>query len=108
MSNVEVPAPVPPSSPDAWYAPGVRDQYTVAPGVVVTVRERAGDPPFAYEARPPAVPRGERETLTRLREFFADATVQPPLTREAAREGVAAGLPGKWARAVDLNEGDRC
>ena len=101
MSNVEVPAPVPPSSPDAWYAPAVRDQYTVAPGVVVTVRERAGDPPFAYETRLPAVPRGERETLTRLREFFADATVQPPLTREAARERVAAGLPDKWARAVD-------
>jgi hypothetical protein len=35
MSNVEVPAPVPPSSPDAWYAPAVRDQYTAAPGVVV-------------------------------------------------------------------------
>jgi hypothetical protein len=36
--NDTVPAPEPPDSPDAWYAPGVRDQYALGSGVVATVR----------------------------------------------------------------------
>lgn len=37
-----VPAPDPPDSPDAWYAPAVRAQYEVSPDVVVTIRSRRG------------------------------------------------------------------
>ena len=36
--NPSVPAPEPPDSPDAWYAPDVHDQYTLDAGVVATVR----------------------------------------------------------------------
>jgi hypothetical protein len=51
-----VPAPEPPDSPDAWYAPDVRSQATVHPGVVATVRE-TGDG-FAYEVREPVLDQG--------------------------------------------------
>ncbi len=100
MTPPSVPSPVPPGDADAWYAPAVRDQYAVAPGVVVTVAD-AADTPFAYRVRAPTVPRGEREALAGLRDFFGDATVQPPLTREATAERFAAGLPDKWRRAFD-------
>ncbi len=36
----QVPAPVPPDDPDAWYAPDVCTQDEVHPGVVATIRER--------------------------------------------------------------------
>ena len=36
-----VPPPEPPDSPDAWYAPGVHDQYALGFGVVATVRSGA-------------------------------------------------------------------
>jgi type IV secretory pathway ATPase VirB11/archaellum biosynthesis ATPase len=99
---VDVPSPVPPDDADAWYAPEVREQYAVAPGVVATVRGRVGDElPFAYEVREPAVPRGEQETLDGLRDHFADARVEPPRTREATAERFADGLPEKWRRAFD-------
>jgi len=47
-----VPAPEPPDAPDAWYAPGVRAQYEVRPGVVVTIREHgpAGDVGVPYQS----------------------------------------------------------
>jgi type IV secretory pathway ATPase VirB11/archaellum biosynthesis ATPase len=96
-----VPSPVPPDDPEAWYAPTVREQYEPASGVVATVYERGGDQAFRYELREPTVPRSERETLAELRAFFADASVQRPLTREATAERFAAGLPGKWHRAFD-------
>ena len=38
VSDGEVPPPVPPGDPDAWYAPSVVAQYTVRPGVVATIR----------------------------------------------------------------------
>lgn len=34
-----VPPPLPPGDPDAWYAPDVRDHYTVHGDVVATVAE---------------------------------------------------------------------
>lgn len=48
-----VPAPEPPDSADAWYAPDVRAQYESYPGVVATVRERrdAAGSEFSYETR---------------------------------------------------------
>ena len=38
MSDGEIPPPVPPGDPDAWYAPDVVAQYTIRPGVVATIR----------------------------------------------------------------------
>ncbi len=49
-----VPAPVPPDSPDAWYAPDVRAQREVHPGVVA----HRSSPPYgrgpSLDARPSA------------------------------------------------------
>ena len=99
MSPPTVPSPVPPDDPEAWYAPTVREQYELASGITATVYERDGEPAFRYAVREPTVPAREGETLAELRAFFADASVQPPLTREATAERFAAGLPGKWRRA---------
>lgn len=40
--DYRVPPPRPPDDGRAWYAPEILDQRTVHPGVVTTVRERAG------------------------------------------------------------------
>jgi type IV secretory pathway ATPase VirB11/archaellum biosynthesis ATPase len=101
-----VPAPEPPDSPDAWYAPGVRAQYEVAPGVVVTVRERSGDRhgsgvAFSYAVREPSLSGAGEAGLDRLRDYFADAPPDRPLTREGARERVREGFDGKHERVLD-------
>lgn len=98
MSDVtQVPAPVPPDEGDAWYAPAVRAQYEVAPDVVVTIRERADA--FAYAFREPSLAREAH--LERVESYVAEASVQPPLTREGAAERLRAGLPSKWGQALD-------
>jgi hypothetical protein len=87
MSNGEpptVPAPEPPDSPDAWYAPGVRAQYEVQPGVVVTIRERGGPgTEFEYAVREPSLSAAGDAGLDRLRDYFADAPPDRPLTQES-------------------------
>ena len=45
-----VPPPLPPDDPEAWYAPDVRSQREVHPGVVVTIRDD-GSTGFTYEVR---------------------------------------------------------
>ncbi|MDG5778333.1 hypothetical protein VB773_19615 [Haloarculaceae archaeon H-GB2-1] len=42
-----VPAPLPPDDPEAWYAPDVLSQYSVYPGVVVTITQTGTG--FAYD-----------------------------------------------------------
>ena len=94
-----VPPPLPPDDPDAWYAPEVRRQEAVHGGVVVTVR---GTPEgFEYESREPSLSAAGRAALERVREYFSAASVEPPLTREGARERMAAGFDAKYERAVD-------
>jgi type IV secretory pathway ATPase VirB11/archaellum biosynthesis ATPase len=93
-----VPAPEPPDSPDAWYAPDVRSQYEVHPGTVVTVSE-TGDG-FAYDARRPVLGTGDETALDSVREYFADAQLSRPRTREGTRERVADGLAEKHRRVV--------
>lgn len=97
VETVDVPSPVPPDDKDAWYAPAVRAQYEVESGIVVTIRERAEA--FSYEVREPTLARPDR--LARVESYFADASVQQPLTREGAAERIRAGLPPKWADALD-------
>jgi type IV secretory pathway ATPase VirB11/archaellum biosynthesis ATPase len=94
-----VPSPVPPDDPAAWYAPGVRDQYAVTPGVVVTVREREGA--FEYAVREPSLSGTDEAALERVLDYFADAPPDRPLTREGARERIREGFRGKYARALD-------
>jgi len=93
-----VPAPAPPDSPDAWYAPDVRAQYEVHPGTVVTVSETDGG--FAYDARRPVLGASDETALGRVRDYFADAQLSRPRTREGTRERVADGLAEKHRRVV--------
>jgi len=93
------PAPEPPDSADAWYAPDVHDQYEVVPGVVATVR---GDgEAFAYDVREPSLSAAAAEDLGAVREHFADAESSRPRTRQGAAERFRAGFDRKYERAVD-------
>ena len=85
-----VPAPIPPDDPNAWYAPDVRDQRELHPGVVATVRE-TGDG-FRYDVRTPALSAADERALARIREYFATANLRRPLTREGAVECVEHGF----------------
>ena len=93
-----VPAPVPPDDPDAWYAPDVRAQHEVHPGVVVTVTERPDG--FHYDARGPVLGAADEAALDRVTDYFGDAQLSRPRTREGTRERVAAGLGEKHRRVV--------
>ena len=94
-----VPAPEPPDSADAWYAPAVHDQYEVVPGVVATVR---GDgEPFAYDVREPSLSAGACEGLAAVREHFAEAELRRPRTREGAAERYRDGFDRKYELAID-------
>ncbi|AGN01327.1 type II secretion system protein [Salinarchaeum sp. Harcht-Bsk1] len=105
-----VPAPVPPDDPDAWYAPDVREQTELCPGVVATIE--AVDESFAYRIREPALSPGDEERLATILDHFGDATLSRPLTREGTREQIAAGFDEKYRRAIErlvdaTNEGLR-
>jgi len=94
-----VPAPEPPDSPDAWYAPDVRSQYEVHPSVVVTVAE-TDDGGFEYDARWPVLGASDESALEDVRAYFADAQLSRPRTQEGTRERVADGLAEKHRRVV--------
>ncbi|QLH77247.1 Flp pilus assembly complex ATPase component TadA [Halosimplex rubrum] len=91
--------PLPPDDPEAWYAPDVRSQTEVAPGVVVTIRETATD--FDYEVREPGLTDGNRDRLDRVLEYFGDASLERPRTREGAVERMAEGFDPKHRRVLD-------
>jgi type IV secretory pathway ATPase VirB11/archaellum biosynthesis ATPase len=94
----QVPAPVPPDDPDAWYAPDVCDQREVHPGVVATIRERPDG--FGYEVREPSMTPAERSDFGRVRDHFADAGFARPLTREGAIESMQRGFAPKSRRVI--------
>jgi type IV secretory pathway ATPase VirB11/archaellum biosynthesis ATPase len=93
-----VPAPVPPDDPDAWYAPDVHSQYQVHPGVVVTVAERDDD--FTYDVRAPLLGEDDAHAIERVTDYFADAQLSRPRTREGTRERVADGFGEKHRRVL--------
>jgi len=94
-----VPAPVPPDDPEAWYAPSVRAQREVHPGVVATVRETADG--FVYETREPALSAATADALDRVRDHFADAHLTRPRTREGVVERMRDGFDAKYRAVVD-------
>jgi type IV secretory pathway ATPase VirB11/archaellum biosynthesis ATPase len=94
-----VPAPAPPDDPDAWYAPEVRAQREVHPGVVATVRETPTG--FAYDTREPALSDRTAAALERVREHFADAHLTRPRTREGVVERMESGFDPKYRAVVD-------
>jgi type IV secretory pathway ATPase VirB11/archaellum biosynthesis ATPase len=95
----QVPAPVPPDDPDAWYAPDVRTQDEVHPGVVVTVQERERE--FDYHVRDPVLTGPERAALTEVESYFRGANLDRPRTREGAVELMERGLAPKHRRVID-------
>ena len=100
-STPTVPAPVAPDDADAWYAPDVRSQTEVYPGVVATIRDGSEAETFAYEIRePPLGDRGER-ALERVRDYFSAESRRRPLTREGTRERAEEGFAPKYERAID-------
>jgi type IV secretory pathway ATPase VirB11/archaellum biosynthesis ATPase len=90
---------LPPDDPEAWYAPDVRSQTEVAPGVVVTIRET--DTGFDYDVREPDLTEDQREHLDRVLTYFADSSLERPRTREGAVERMAKGFDPKHRRVID-------
>jgi len=93
-----VPPPLPPDDPGAWYAPDVRSQTEVHPGVVVTIRDTASG--FAYEVREPTLTASQARDLERVESYFADANLERPRTREGAAERMDAGFDPKHRRVI--------
>ena len=94
-----VPAPEPPDSPAAWYAPDVHDHYEIAPGVVATVR--SDDDGFVYEVREPSLSAAAETDLRTVRRHFEGAELSRPRTREGAAERFREGFDRKYDRVVD-------
>ena len=97
--NPSVPAPEPPDSPDAWYAPDVHDQYILDAGVVATVRSAGAE--FVYDVREPSLSATAASALDRVLDHFAGADPRRPRTRQGAAERLRAGFDPKYERAID-------
>jgi type IV secretory pathway ATPase VirB11/archaellum biosynthesis ATPase len=94
-----VPAPEPPDSAKAWYAPSIHDHYEIVPGVVATVE--GGDDGFRYGVREPSLSADTESDLRAVREHFADAEPTRPRTREGAAERFRAGFDQKYGQIID-------
>lgn len=107
--DVQVPPPKPPDDPEAWYAESVRTQEELHPGVVATIVET--DEGFDYRIREPTLSPAGRDALDRVTDYFDDANLARPLTREGASERMASGFDPKYRRIVtrltDLPPGER-
>ena len=96
--RTSVPAPVPPDDPDAWYAPDIREQDEIYPGVVVTVRHDSG---FRYEVREPVLTESDRGALETVESHFDGANLERPRTREGAIKRMERGFDPKHRRVID-------
>ncbi|SFR39359.1 Type IV secretory pathway ATPase VirB11/Archaellum biosynthesis ATPase [Halogeometricum rufum] len=95
-----VPSPLPPDDGSAWYAPDVRAQYEVVPGVVATVRDDDGVG-FRYEVDEPGLGPREEAALARVRDHFSVVNRRRPLTRQGTAERADEGVPPKYRRVFD-------
>jgi type IV secretory pathway ATPase VirB11/archaellum biosynthesis ATPase len=94
-----VPPPEPPDSGAAWYAPTVRDQYEIVPGVVATVAEDRDA--FEYRVRTPALSAAAAADLESVSAHFSGAALRRPRTREGAAERFREGFDPKYGRVID-------
>ncbi|WP_241692799.1 hypothetical protein [Haloarcula salina] len=94
-----VPEPLPPDDADAWYAPDVREQDEVYPGVVVTVRRSEAG--FRYQVREPALSAADAAALSTVETYFDGAHIERPRTREGAVERMEGGFDAKHRRVID-------
>ncbi|WP_434803500.1 type II/IV secretion system ATPase subunit [Natranaeroarchaeum aerophilus] len=93
-SEGAVPPPLSPDDSEAWYAPNVREQYEIHPGVVATIREHNNE--FRYEIREPSLSETDRKQLETVRSHFEDANLARPLTREGTIERMDQGFDPKY------------
>jgi type IV secretory pathway ATPase VirB11/archaellum biosynthesis ATPase len=91
--------PLPPDDPEAWYAPDVVDQREVHPGAVVTLAETADG--FDYRVREPPLSAAGADARERLADYFEDANLPAPRTRQGAVERMQEGFSAKHQGAVD-------
>ncbi|WP_336021768.1 type II/IV secretion system ATPase subunit [Halobellus salinisoli] len=96
-----VPSPEPPDSPNAWYAPAIRAQYEVTPGVVTTIADVSDGVGFSYHVREPAVDAAAERALASVTAYFSSVEIRRPLTRQGAAAHAAAGMPAKYERVLD-------
>ena len=94
-----VPSPVPPGAAKAWYAPTVRDQYTIGPDVVATVSD--GDDGFEYETRGPPLSQRTRAAQNGVESYLDPVDIERPRTREGTIDRIETGLSPTYRRAVD-------
>ena len=94
-----VPAPEPPDSARAWYAPSIHDHYEIVPDVVATVE--GDEDGFRYDVREPSLSTDTESELRAVREHFADAEPTRPRTREGAAERFRSGFDPKYERIID-------
>ena len=94
-----VPAPEPPDSRNAWYAPTVHDQYEIGLGTVATVSD--GGDAFVYDVRPPALSAAAEADLGTIRRHFSGAELRRPRTREGVVERVRDGFDRRHERIID-------
>ncbi|SFR36439.1 type II/IV secretion system ATPase subunit [Halogeometricum limi] len=98
--STAVPPPLPPDDGDAWYAPDVRAQYEIVPGVVATVRDDDGVG-FRYDVREPGLGPESESALAAVEAHFSAVNRRRPLTREGTAERAAEGVPPKYRRVFD-------
>ncbi|SNZ12639.1 Type IV secretory pathway ATPase VirB11/Archaellum biosynthesis ATPase [Natronoarchaeum philippinense] len=94
-----VPPPLPPDDPEAWYASDVREQYELYPGVVATIYDR--EEAFEYEVREPPLSATDVVALETIRDYFEDAALARPLTREGTVERMNEGFDPKYEQIID-------
>jgi len=94
-----VPPPLPPDDPEAWYAEQHQAQYELHPGVVVTILHEDGG--FRYDVREPVLTAGDRRALETITDYFEDAHLERPRTREGAVEVMKEGFDRKHERIID-------
>ncbi len=103
MSLQAVPPPVPPDDQAAWYAPAVRSQVELYPGVVATITATGAG--FCYRIREPPLG-ADRSEVAALTDHPTFQRPRRPLTRAGVRETLQAGLDDEeYAAMTDRIDG---
>ncbi len=102
MGSRPVPPPIPPDDQAAWYAPAVRSQVELYPGVIATIE--ATGTGFRYRVREPPVGADQSRLDTLIDRIESDRQ-RRPLTRDGVREALCAGLDGATATVVNDIDG---
>lgn len=102
MGACSVPPPIPPDDQAAWYAPAIRSQVELYPGVIATVE--ATGTGFRYRVREPplGVDPSYFDTLVNRIDFDRQ---RRPLTRDGVQEALCAGFNNETLTMGDHIDG---